>query len=158
MQINSPSKRFRKLFQSVPEGAAKGIEDGSSDVSDAISTMAKEAIAGMKLSMQDLSAVMSDSEDYTPVISPVLDASQALSQFDAVTTSMSNTKARIGLSYSMANSAASAGIGVTEQMPQTQVAPTQVNYNFKQTNNSPTQLSRKDIYLDTRRLLSSAAT
>lgn len=158
LQINSPSKRFRKLFQSVPEGAAKGIEDGSSGVSDAISTMAKEAIAGMKLSMQDLSAVMSDSEDYTPVISPVLDASQALSQFDAVTTSMSNTKARIGLSYSMANSAASAGIGVTEQIPQTQVAPTQVNYNFQQTNNSPTQLSRKDIYLDTRRLLSSAAT
>ena len=158
LQINSPSKRFRKLFQSVPEGAAKGIEDGSSGVSDAISTMAKEAIAGMKLSMQDLASVMSDSDDYTPVISPVLDASQALSQFDAVTTSMSNAKARIGLSYSMANSAASAGIGVTEQIPQTKVEPTQVNYNFQQTNNSPTQLSRKDIYLDTRRLLSSAAT
>ena len=81
---------YRILLNPEPEGgytvtvpALSGCVTYGETIEEALS-MAKEAIAGMKLSMQDLSAVMSDSEDYTPVISPVLDASQALSQFDAV--------------------------------------------------------------------------
>ena len=155
LQIKSPSRKFRKLFQWVPEGAAKGIDDGAGSVVDSVTSMGQSAIDAMGLSMDRLAEVMSSDLDIKPVISPVLDTSMVDSAAENMLNRLGSSNLAFGTSYSLAASAADRGSN-TDTISAPAVS-TATGSTFIQNNYSPEALSRKDIYLDTRRLLHTAA-
>lgn len=155
LQIKSPSRKFRKLFRWVPEGAAKGIDDGAGSVVDSVTSMGQSAIDAMGLSMDRLAEVMSSDLDIKPVISPVLDTSMVDSAAENMLNRLGSSNLAFGTSYSLAASAADRGSN-TDTISAPAVS-TATGSTFIQNNYSPEALSRKDIYLDTRRLLHTAA-
>ena len=155
LQIKSPSRKFRKLFQWVPKGAAKGIDDGAGSVVDSVTSMGQSAIDAMGLSMDRLAEVMSSDLDIKPVISPVLDTSMVDSAAENMLNRLGSSNLAFGTSYSLAASAADRGSN-TDTISAPAVS-TATGSTFIQNNYSPEALSRKDIYLDTRRLLHTAA-
>ena len=79
LDINSPSKVFRKIGYSVPEGFAMGIDRLSGMVKVSSETMADGAIEGTKSAISKIADVVNSDIDAQPVISPVLDLSDVKS-------------------------------------------------------------------------------
>lgn len=76
LQINSPSKAFMKIGESVPEGFAKGIDKLSGLVTGSTESMGKDAVVGTKKAISRLvDIVNSDMIDTQPTIRPILDLS-----------------------------------------------------------------------------------
>ena len=75
--INSPSRVFAGLAGYIPEGVAKGITEGSGQVTDAM-------ITAMSPAMMVLMSLMSSDYDFSPTITPVVDLSNVTSAANAV--------------------------------------------------------------------------
>jgi hypothetical protein len=75
LDINSPSKIFRGLGYSVPEGFAVGIDNLSGMVENSTVSMADVAIDGVKNSIARIADVVNTDIDSQPTIRPVLDLS-----------------------------------------------------------------------------------
>lgn len=93
LDINSPSKVFRKLAYSVPEGFAQGIDKMQSVVKASAVDMAKTAINSTKTALVRIGSVANKNVDIMPTIRPVVD----LDAFDARTIQLgANIDASIG--------------------------------------------------------------
>lgn len=93
LDINSPSKVFRKLAYSVPEGFAQGIDKMQSVVKASAVDMAKTAINSTKTALVRIGSVANKNVDIMPTIRPVID----LDAFDARTIQLgANIDASIG--------------------------------------------------------------
>lgn len=93
LDINSPSKVFRKLAYSVPEGFAQGIDKMQSVVKASAVDMAKTAINSTKTALVKIGSVANKNADIMPTIRPVID----LDAFDARTIQLgANIDASIG--------------------------------------------------------------
>jgi hypothetical protein len=75
LDINSPSKVFREIGYSVPEGFALGINKLSSLAVKSSTDMADNAIDSVKTSIMSISDIISSDIDAQPTIRPVLDLS-----------------------------------------------------------------------------------
>ena len=75
LDVNSPSKIFRSLGTSVPEGFAMGISKFGNLVEGSTADMTDSAINGVKDSISKLSTVINSDIDAQPTIRPVLDLS-----------------------------------------------------------------------------------
>ena len=75
LDVNSPSKVFRKLGKSVPEGFAVGIGMLGGVVKDAALGMTNTAINGTKSAIARISDAVNSDIDSQPTIRPVLDLS-----------------------------------------------------------------------------------
>lgn len=75
LNINSPSKVFRAIGSSIPEGFALGIDKFSGVVEDSSISMAKAAISGTKDAVSKIVDVINNDIDSQPTIRPVLDLS-----------------------------------------------------------------------------------
>ena len=134
LDINSPSKVFRKFGKSVVEGLADGITNNSSLAINAIGDMNEDAMAAMKYTVANIAAMVND-EMEDPVITPVLD--------------LSNVQAGVRTLNSVlaGNKALAAGINEdgTIQNGKSRIGGT----TFIQNNYSPKALSRAEIYRQT---------
>jgi tape measure domain-containing protein len=79
LDINSPSKVFRAIGYSVPEGFAAGISKYSDLVENSTVEMAKSGIDGVKDSISRIADVINSDMDSQPTIRPVLDLSDVRS-------------------------------------------------------------------------------
>ena len=75
LAVNSPSKVFRELGTSVPEGFAMGIGMLGSSVKSSVVGMADTAISGTKDAIARIASVIDSDIDAQPTIRPVLDLS-----------------------------------------------------------------------------------
>jgi hypothetical protein len=75
LDINSPSKVFRTIGTSVPEGFAAGIDKFSGMVKTSSTSMADTAIGTVSKSISMLADIISTDIDSQPTIRPVLDLS-----------------------------------------------------------------------------------
>ena len=75
LRINSPSKVFREIAYSIPEGFAQGIERMSWMSKDAAVSMAKDTIQGTSQTIARVAESISNDVDTQPTIRPVLDLS-----------------------------------------------------------------------------------
>lgn len=75
LAVNSPSKVFRELGTSVPEGFAMGIGMLGSSVKSSVVGMADTAISGTKDAIARIANVIDSDIDAQPTIRPVLDLS-----------------------------------------------------------------------------------
>lgn len=75
LDINSPSKVFRAIGYSVPEGFAQGIDRMGSLVTSSSTDMAQAAILNVKSSIARIADTVNSDIDTQPTIRPVLDLS-----------------------------------------------------------------------------------
>ena len=84
LDINSPSKVFRKLGYSVPEGFAQGIDRFGRIVKRSSMGMADTAIDGTKRALSRVARAVDGDMDAQPTIRPVLDLSDIKSGAGAI--------------------------------------------------------------------------
>lgn len=96
LDINSPSKVFRRVGYSVPEGFAQGIDRMSRLVKISAVGMTDTALDGTKRAIARIGDLVSKDIDTQPRIRPVLDLSGIESGADAIN-SMLDSKTPIGV-------------------------------------------------------------
>ena len=84
LDINSPSKVFRRIGMSVPEGFADGIDKLGKVVSNSSIAMARTAINSARGSLSRIADVINSDVDAQPTIRPVLDLSDIKSGAAAI--------------------------------------------------------------------------
>lgn len=75
LKINSPSKVFRSIGYSIPEGFAMGIDKLSGLASESVGYMADTAIETVSNSISRIASAVNSDIDAQPTIRPVLDLS-----------------------------------------------------------------------------------
>ena len=100
LDINSPSKVFKKIGYSVPEGFAMGIDKMSGMVKKSSVAMTNTALNGTKQAVAGIAEMMSIDADYQPAIRPVLDLSDVESGAGSIA-SMFNNSPSIGVNSNL---------------------------------------------------------
>ena len=100
LDINSPSKVFKKIGCSVPEGFAMGIDKMSGMVKQSSVAMTNTALDGTKQAIAGIADMMSIDADYQPTIRPVLDLSDVESGAGSIA-SMFNSNPSIGVNSNL---------------------------------------------------------
>ena len=100
LDINSPSKVFKKIGYSVPEGFAMGIDKMSGMVKNSSVAMTNTALNGTKQAVAGIAEMMSIDADYQPTIRPVLDLSDVESGAGSIA-SMFNSSPSIGINSNL---------------------------------------------------------
>ena len=108
LKINSPSKVFRAIGTSVPEGFAMGIEKLGGLVTDSSDSMANNAIWTVQGSISRIADMVNSDIDSQPTIRPVLDLSDVKTGVDAISNMFSSNSsvgilANVGSISSMMN-------------------------------------------------------
>lgn len=84
LNINSPSKVFRKIGAGVPEGFAQGIERFSYLGTRAVEGMSNDTIDSASKVLSNINAVLTDDVNTQPTIRPIVDLSNVESSSDAI--------------------------------------------------------------------------
>ena len=84
LDINSPSKIFRKLGFSIPEGLAMGIDKLGYVVGNSVISMTDSAIRGTKNAISRIASIVTSDIDAQPTIRPVLDLSDIKTGANAI--------------------------------------------------------------------------
>ena len=166
-QVNSPSKVFFKLGDFFTQGLIRGIRDKFDEVKESGSSLADVAYNAVSDPLSRIKKAFEDDE-FTPVITPVLNLDRVTNQASELTGIMANR------SYALATKA-SAGYETNVERQNESYYPnitsnyhsresyystsdrsmgTVQNINYTQNNYSPKALSRADIYRDTHSQLS----
>ena len=96
LKINSPSKVFRAIAYSIPEGFAQGIERRSWMGREAAISMADETLKGTSRAIAKVSKLMSSNMDTQPTIRPVVDLSDVESSVGTMS-NMLNMSPSVGV-------------------------------------------------------------
>lgn len=75
LDINSPSKVFKEIGSSIPEGFALGIESMGGAVKSSVVSMSDEAVNGVSKSISKIADAINADIDAQPTIRPILDLS-----------------------------------------------------------------------------------
>ena len=89
---HSPSKKTYKMGRFFDLGMANAIGDYSSTVTNASSSLAENALAVGQRMLSGISAALDDNGGYRPVITPVLDMSQASRGLDTLNSAFDTTR------------------------------------------------------------------
>ena len=152
-QVNSPSKVFFKLGDFFTQGLIRGIRDRFDEVKESGSSLAEVAYDAVSDPLSRIKKAFEDDE-FTPVITPVLNLDRVTNQASELTGMMANR------SYSLATKASAGYETNVERQNGSYYSPsdrsmgTVQNINYTQNNYSPKALSRADIYRDTHSQLS----
>lgn len=92
LDINSPSKVFRKIGTSVPEGFVQGIERMTGSVSNSSESMASSAISTAKNALSRITAILSGDMNSQPTIRPVLDLTNVQAGANAISGMLSGRR------------------------------------------------------------------
>ena len=84
LNINSPSKVFRKIGAGVPEGFAQGIERFSYLGARAVESMSNDAIGSASKVLSNVTAALTDDVNTQPTIRPIVDLSNVKNSSDAI--------------------------------------------------------------------------
>ena len=138
LKESSPSKVTRQIGVYASEGLAIGIEDGASNVYKAAQSVTEGAIDAMSENgrIQD---ILNEGIDLNPVITPMLDLSILQAQ-------MADLNAMFGARDAYLAAQNGGKFSANPDQPQ--------QINFTQNNYSPKELSRYDIYRNTKNQIS----
>lgn len=100
LKINSPSKVFKKIGSSVPEGFALGIGMLGSTVRRSVNKMASRAVNGTQAAMTRVLDIFDGDMNSQPTISPVLDLDDVKSGMTALNGMLNDTRS-IGVRYNL---------------------------------------------------------
>lgn len=149
--IHSPSKEFAEIGKFVDMGFAKGVEDNTSTVVKSTTDLGRAAISAFSSSLENIS------DDFDPVIRPVVDMSNVEESSKLIegifgkdrTLSIDANAEYARRANPKANYTPKDDGDYSDKSPQTVT-----NLTYNQYNNSPKALSRIDIYRQTKNQLS----
>ena len=151
----SPSKLTRReLGIPIIQGIINGIIDTGDQLNGSMVTVAQNAVSSFKDALGNANDLLGDSMNLQPVITPVIDLTQAkqgLTTLNGLTKSQlvnAGTSSFTAASISAANAAAASQAGLLSSGGTSLI--------FNQTNNSPVALSATDIYRRTKNQISIA--
>lgn len=157
LDINSPSKAFRKLGDSSAEGFGDGIVRTTPYSTEAANRMGKDALNAISSTLGNFGEDVAGAMDVDPTIRPVLDLSGIKKDSSLINgmlpnPSLNTTKpamqaTSIQRDYTAAQ--VEAKLAVAQQ-------PSVTNVELKQYNSSPKALSQIDIYRNTHNQLTAA--
>lgn len=101
LDINSPSKVFRAIGRSVPEGFAQGVGQLGDAVNSSAMDMTEGALSPVQKAISKMSGMISNDIDAEPTIRPVLDLSEVRSGAN-VLSSMLGGDSLVGVSANVA--------------------------------------------------------
>jgi tape measure domain-containing protein len=157
LHINSPSKDFRDMVgAAIPEGTALGIHENTHLATDEVVSMSTAMLSTVGKTMAGLNDAINSNLELQPVITPVIDLTQAKSGLGELAGLTKNQLISASTSTNSAASisAANAVIAAAAAAKLSSVAGSSIN--FTQTNYSPKALSEADIYRRTKNQLSIA--
>ena len=138
LKVQSPSKVMIEIGRYVSEGLAIGMEEKAYQVYNSAEHVATVAEEGIETTAGRLEDFLADSFDFTPVITPVLDLSYIREQMASVNEIFGER----GVNGNLQNGGTFTG------------NPEPTTISFTQNNYSPKELSRYDIYRNTRNQIS----
>jgi phage-related protein len=151
LHINSPSRDFAEIGDSIPEGAAFGVNRSGGMLTGAVQDLAGNALDTMKNSLSGISDVINSNINLQPTITPVIDLTLAQKGFS----DLSNmSKAQLISASASSTKASSISAGTTAASASTASSGTTKSLTFIQNNTSPKALSAADIYRQTKNQLS----
>lgn len=153
LHINSPSKDFIKIGESIPEGMKLGIDDGTGMVNASVEDMGNSAIDTMRDTMKNMSEAIRMDIESEPVIAPVLDLTQFRAGASAIQSMLAVRPVAADVSFDQAAGISSIRNPATDETVSTTDAASIV---FEQNNYSPKALSPLEIYRNTRNQISLA--
>ena len=92
LDINSPSKEFKKLGASCVEGFSMGLSNLGNDINKPASEMAEVAIASTRSAMATVLDALNSDMDAQPTIRPVIDLSDVKTGADAISGLLNSTQ------------------------------------------------------------------
>jgi hypothetical protein len=152
LKIKSPSEAFAEIGVWSMEGMAKGLEDSSKLVTDAVDSAAQDALTHMERSMRGMSDAVAAELNQTPVITPILDLTQIRAQSQELN-ALTNVVPITAITSS-GQAAIISSQQTAAQSEQTTVAAGAAPVIFEQNNYSPEALSEIEIYRQTKNQLS----
>ena len=157
--IHSPSRVFFGIGQNVDEGFANGIDKYSSLVSDAVRGVGGSAIDTLKDTMSNIDTIVGDNVDLSPTIKPVLDLSAIKKDSSLIGGMIAPQPLSLNGTYDKAATLAVQARTIKESKTITPEEAAAANsgdsITFNQYNNSPKELSRAEIYRQTKNQLAS---
>ena len=148
LQIHSPSRVFKKTGYWAAKGLEVGWTETAVDAVDAVTRTAEEFEKEFRNIIESID-MDEISDDFSPVITPVLDLSEAKASADDLR-SMFGAETFRGVQ----NAASGIGSRPSEQSSQNGSGKTVI---FNQYNNSPKALSETEIYRQTKSSISRIA-
>jgi tape measure domain-containing protein len=148
----SPSEEFATIGRFAIEGLAKGLNNSSKTMTNAVVDAGKNALSAMKQTMRNISDAMVDEINPNPVITPILDLTQVRAQGQELAGLTNVVPITAATSYNQA-SRISAAQGASQAENEV-VAQGGTSVKFEQNNYSPKALSEIEIYRLTRNQLS----
>ena len=151
-KVASPSRVTTEIGKFIAQGLALGIRrDGDLPV-QAAGAMAEDTMSAMRSAMETITGAFDAEVQAEPVITPVIDLTQAAEGARKLNAMMSTDAAR-SVSTDLTARARLDGLQVAAEAKAPQGPATVV---FKQYNNSPKELSALDIYRNTQAQLAMA--
>jgi len=149
--INSPSKVFMEIGESIPEGFAKGILHLKNRVTEAVHKLEKRAVDAMGPAIATITEALSGNIDSNPVIRPVVDLTDVISGKKSIEELISGNYINLASPVDISRNI-STGLRPIDISPEKLAAAGNV-VNYTQNNYSPKSLSRLEIYRQTRNQL-----
>jgi tape measure domain-containing protein len=154
LESASPSKAFARLFDTVPQGAALGVNRSSGIAIDSVQTMGNTMLDALGKTLSGLNDVIVDNMDLQPKITPVIDLTKATQGFSKLSSLSKNQLIAATASTSSAVAISAAGASQASQAASSSRDGNSLTFN--QNNYSPIALSAGDIYRKTKNQLSIA--
>ena len=150
--IKSPSAAFAEIGEFSMAGLAKGFDDSSKLVTDAVDRAAQDALIAMRNSMSHISGAVSDEISPHPVITPILDLTTVRTQAGELAALTGTVP--LSATASFGHAAAISSYHNAAQLEETAGIPAGTSVKFEQNNYSPEALTEVEIYRQTRNQLS----
>ena len=151
--INSPAKELIDVGMYADQGMATGITRFAGVVTKAVAKVGESTISSFGSVISKITDSVNSNMNFSPTIRPVVDLSNIQSSSSQIDDILGNKSINVGVAATTAASIASR----TAQPVDTQIVPaattTQPSVSFTQINNSPKELSRIEIYRQTRNQL-----
>ena len=156
--IHSPSRVFFEIGKFTDEGFANGIDHYGSLVTGAMLDVGGSAIDTLKHTMSNIDSVIGDNVDLSPTIRPVLDLSAIKKDSGLIGGMIAPPPLAIDGTYDKAAQLSVQARVIKDSKTITPEEATASNsgdqITFNQYNNSPKELSRAEIYRQTKNQLS----
>lgn len=156
LKINSPSKAFAKLSESIPEGVGVGILRRLGLVDNAMEAVADTALSSLKLNTRGMEDILLGDLNISPTITPVLDLTRMQNEATRINGLLAVKPINAGVSLRDAQALSDAVAEAQEGKDDDEKPGSGGDVVFNQYNYSPKAIGAVETYRNTRNQLSLA--
>ena len=147
--INSPSRKFMEIGDSIGEGLALGV-DKNNDGAHSGANMVERTYSAMQRSIDQMALEVQELDQFNPTITPILDLTNVKATAGQLSGILATNPLQTTASLQAANTLSTETAESRDASSVENQQPSVTEVKFEQHNYSPTQLSTATIYRQTR--------